>query len=402
MKAIIRGVEVEGSASEMKELIELLAVPIHQKVTPVSELFPKKEAPKGKVRSIGRNQQKHLLAKLFAKKPKLASLDILDIKDAYKKEYGFYGGVRDIKMFTKNVKRAIKLASHGTVAKKWSVTSSGQKRRAGGQYDDIVQILRDNPSMVDSKIIKVYAEYNRRKGFKSKKYSGGFAMRVREAQSFVRKGKPSLPVKPSAPMVHGSAPAEHVRYFHWGINLPYVLRIVQERMPEHFGIKDVMRAILANLNMPIQPSHSKYISLQSSLPKYLRILVQKGYLIGEKFKGQWVFTKVKQPVQQAVPFQQSVKSEVRQPVRPPVAVEEPYSVPMIPKYTLDTIVNTYMGISPESLIGIRAKSGKTLTSNDARYLFKNLMENMGNIQKLYPGKKFNITGQGQWKSIEIK
>lgn len=386
MKATIRGVEVEGSVSEMKELIELLAVPIQQKVTPVSEFFPK-EAPKIEHHPIGRNQQKHLFAKLFTKKPKLASLNILDIRDAYRKEYGFHGAARDINMFTKNVKRAIKLASHGAVTRKWVAPTSAHKRRSGGQFDDVVQILRDNPSMINSTISQIYAEYCKRRGLPFGNFSGGFTTRVKEAKAVVQKelGKPAVsPVS--------SNPTEKVRYFHWGISFPYVLDIIQNKMPETFSVKDVMHAILVKLNMPVQPSHSKYISLQSSLPKYLRMFVQKGYLIGEKSNGQWVFTKLKQ----AVPVQQAVKPVF------PVAIEEPYSIPMIPKDTLDTIVNTYMGISPESLIGIRAKNGKTLTSNDARYLFKNLMENMGSIQKLYPGKKFTIAGQGQWKSIEIK
>jgi hypothetical protein len=391
MKATIRGVEVEGSAKEMKELIELLARPSPAVQTKPNPVLKSVAVSASNEHRIGNGGQKHLLAEMFIKNPRTASLDVISIMDAYKKEYGFKH-VKDLKVFAKNVKRAMKLVKNGYARKKkWAVSKSVPKRHSHGQFNTIFQLLHEKPSMLNSTYSDIYAEYCKRRGLPFGNFSGGFSTRVKEAKELVRKelGESSIT---SAKSEASKPEKEHVRYFHWGISLPYVLKIVQERMPEHFGVKEMMHAILVNLNMPVQPSHSKYISLQSSLPKYLRMLVQKGYLIGEKSNGQWVFTKLKQ----AVPVQQAVKPAF------PMAVEEPYIIPMIPKDTLDTIVNTYMGISPESLIGISAKNGKTLTSNDARYLFKNLMENMGSIQKLYPGKKFTIAGQGQWKSIEIK
>jgi len=394
MKAKIKGIEVEGSVEEMRELLGLVTVPS----ATVGKVESASKRKNGKIKvvipvnnpgkKIGTKQQRIFLAELFVKNPTLKTADIGAVMDAYKERYG---RINSDARFERNVKRVIK-KSLFSYKKSPIRKRASSKGRHGNMSKDIASILKEKPSLLKSSTGDIYSEYCKLRSLPAGNYSGTFSTHVNNAKNLAMKSHGSSYSKPE--------PTERVRYFHWGISLPYVLKIVQERMPETFGIKDVMRAVLTNLRMSVEPSHSKYISLQASLPKYLRMLVEKGYLTGKKVNASWVFTKVAQPVQ---PVRQS--SGISSPsvsLKAPAIAVESYHVPIITKETLDNIVQTYVGISPESLIGLLTKNGKVVTSNDARYLFKNLMENIGGLQRLYPGKKFTIAGQGQWKSIDIR
>ena len=410
MKVNIGKFEIECSPDEMAELLKrcsnaaLEAEPTMIATVPVAEKPHKRYIPTP--HRIVRGMPVKILTSMLRQNPELMNLSDVEIAKKYAKFTRQKSNYPNTTYIYRNIAKAKILAK----ASQKKPTKVGKKPFA---RERMVTLLKEQPNLINESMSKRSKAYRKRYGLSisNSGYSKTFKTNMESAVLQVMKelGKKAVQHAPQETPAHVPKAENKYRIFTFGASYPFCISIL-DKMPKTFNSSQFLMACMEKLNIPVTDV-VKMHNLKRQVWINLKKMVKNGYLIAEKhimpkknFRF-WVYTKQdvssspkhKEPIDNVLGIKPiSTEGGYVQQIEP-----EEYNPPIISRESLDMLINNHLSFGYETLIGLRAKNGMIIKDNDARYLFKNLMENISGLSHLYPHKKFRISGQGQFKVIEI-